>query len=54
MGHWEQIGVENQRERERIAALPPGRRLTRSVVPVALWLLVIAGIGWWLVGRASP
>jgi len=52
MGHWEQIGVENKRARELLAALPPWRRrLNRWGVPVAFWLLVIAGIAWWVTSR---
>jgi hypothetical protein len=52
VGHWEQIGVENQLERERIAALPPWRRAARrwaerAIIAVS-WLLLIGGAMWWL------
>lgn len=48
MGYWEQIGVENQRHRERLERTPPIRRkikaaiVTAGVIMAALFLWAVA------------
>lgn len=50
MGHWEQIAVENQKERQRIAALPPWRRWLVKMLMGSLiilsWMLLLGGTGY--------
>jgi hypothetical protein len=54
MGHWEQIGVENRRWRERQARLPRWRRLdwfgyAMSLLAVGFWI----GLGYLLLKAAG-
>lgn len=50
MGHWEQIGVENRKERERRAKWPRWRRelwrYGREVLNIAVWAVPIAAVVW--------
>ena len=53
MGHWEQIGVDNRKERERRAAWPRWRRdfnrYGNTAIIAAAWIALLA-IGLWLFG----
>lgn len=53
MGHWEQIGAENRKERERRAAWPRWRRDMYRHADAAfcavLWVALLA-IGLWALG----
>lgn len=53
MGHWEQIGVENRKERERRAKWPRWRRELHSHADAAFtalsWVALVA-IGLWAFG----
>jgi hypothetical protein len=50
MGHWEQIGVENIRHRQRIEGMTPAQRRTREIAlntvafgaSIILWALILA------------
>lgn len=53
MGHWEQIGTENRKERERRAKLPRWRReLGRHAdgLPIIAGWLALAAIVLWVIG----
>lgn len=53
MGHWEQVGVENRKERDRRAAWPRWRRelyrYGNTAIIAAAWLASVAA-GLWLFG----
>ena len=51
MGYWEQIGVENQKHRERRARKPRWRRVVEDAV---VWSIITAlGLVLWII-QLSP
>ncbi len=50
MGHWEQIGVENRKKRERQAKWPRWRReldrWTNGMPVIAAWIGLVAVVLW--------
>lgn len=46
MGYWEQVAEDNLKDRERVAAMSPVRRMFREwwvwVIGILLWSLILA------------